>query len=114
MCFQNDLSIEELEKYGPMIENYKYFPEKTNVEFVKVWNSNRIQMLVWERGVGRTLACGTGACASSVASYLYKSTNNELNVDLEGGKLRTLYHKNTKRITLIGNSEFVFQGEINI
>ena len=51
VCFKNDLSIPELEKYGPMIENYKYFPDKTNVEFVKILSFNRIQMLVWERGV---------------------------------------------------------------
>ena len=51
VCFKNDLSISELEKYGPIIENYKYFPEKINVEFVKKINNNRIKMLVWERGV---------------------------------------------------------------
>ena len=63
---------------------------------------------------GRTLACGTGACASSVASNVFKSTNHELTVDLEGGKLRTIYNRESKKITLIGNSEFVFKGEINI
>lgn len=58
------------------------------------------------------MGCGTGACAASVASVLYKSTNRELNVDLEGGKIRTIYNLETKNITLIGNSEFVFKGEI--
>ena len=51
ICFRNELSINELEKYGPIIENYKYFAEKTNVEFVKIINPSRIQMIVWERGV---------------------------------------------------------------
>lgn len=51
VCFVNDLSIEYLEKYGPIIENYKYFLDKTNVEFVKIINYSRIKMLVWERGV---------------------------------------------------------------
>ena len=60
------------------------------------------------------MACGTGACAASVASCLYKSTNRELAVDLEGGKLKTIYNKETNKITLIGNSEFVFKGEIDI
>lgn len=60
------------------------------------------------------MSCGTGACASSVAANLYKSTNRELAVDLEGGKLRTVFNKENNRITLIGNSEFVFKGEINI
>lgn len=114
VCFRDNLSVQELEKYGLIIENYKYFPEKTNVEFVKILSLSRIQMLVWERGVGRTLACGTGACAVSAAANLYKSTNRELTVDLEGGKLRTIYNKVTNRITLIGNSEIVFKGEIEI
>lgn len=114
VCFVDDLSLEKLEKYGPILENYKYFPDKTNVEFVKIISQNKIQMLVWERGVGRTLSCGTGACASTVASYLYKSTNCELTVDLEGGKLKTIYDKEKNKITLVGNSEFVFKGQINI
>lgn len=114
VCFMNELSIQELEKYGSIIENYKYFPEKTNVEFVKVLNLSRIEMLVWERGVGRTSSCGTGACASAVASCEFKSTNTELIVDLEGGKLRTIYNKENKKINLIGNCEFVYEGKINL
>lgn len=63
---------------------------------------------------GRTLGCGTGACAASVASNLYKSTKSELTVNLEGGILKTIYNKENKNITLIGNSEFVFKGKIDI
>ena len=114
VCFNNELSIEELEKYGPILEKSKYFPDSANIEFVKILGKNRIKILVWERGVGRTLSCGTGACASSVASIIHKSTNSELIVDLEGGKLKTIYNNITNKIFLIGNSEFVYKGEMII
>ena len=104
----------DLEMVGPIIENYKYFPNKTNVEFVQILDKKRIKILVWERGVGRTLSCGTGTCAASVISYLNKSTNNELSVELEGGKLKTIYNNEENRIKLIGNAEIVFEGKINI
>ena len=114
VCFINDLSIEELEKYGPKIETYKFFPDKTNVEFVKVVNQSRIKMLVWERGVGRTFSCGTGACAASVASNLYQFTESELTVELEGGNLKTIYNKESSKIVLIGNAEIVYKGKVEI
>lgn len=114
VCFVKELNVEELEKYGPLIENYKFFVDRTNVEFVKVLNPSRIQVLVWERGVGRTLSCGTGACAASTISNIYKSTNSELTVDLEGGKLKTIYNKENKKIILIGNCEKVYRGKINL
>lgn len=114
ICFVDNLDAIDLEKIGPIIENYKYFPNKTNVEFVQILDKKRIKLLVWERGVGRTLSCGTGTCAASVISYLNKSTNNELTVELEGGKLKTVYNKEENKITLIGNAELVFEGKINV
>lgn len=114
VCFREKLDLEELEYYGRKIETYKIFPDNTNVEFVKILDKNRIQVIVWERGVGRTLSCGTGACASSLASIIYQSTNSELIVELEGGKLRTSYDKDTEEISLNGNCEFVYQGKINL
>ena len=114
VCFVDNLDKINLEKIGAIVENYKYFPNKTNVEFVQILDKKRIKLVVWERGVGRTLSCGTGACAASVISYLNKFTNNELTVELEGGKLKTIYNKEENRIKLIGNADLVFEGKINI
>lgn len=114
VCFVDDINNVNIDRLGPIIENYKYFPNKTNVEFVQVIDSKKIKVLVWERGVGRTLSCGTGACASSVISYIKKSTNNELTVELEGGKLKTVYNDKENQIQLIGNAEKVFEGVIDI
>ncbi|MBI5492437.1 MAG: diaminopimelate epimerase [Deltaproteobacteria bacterium] len=74
-------------KYGPLIEVNKFFPKKTNVEFIEVLNSRRIKMRVWERGAGETLACGTGATAAAVASNLKGLTGNKVSVLLKGGIL---------------------------
>ena len=70
VIFENELDKIDLEKSGRIIENYKYFPHKTNVEFVKVISRNKIKMLVWERGVGRTIGCGTVSCAHAVVYIL--------------------------------------------
>lgn len=112
VCFVDNLDEINIEELGEKIENYKFFPNKTNVEFVKIVNENQIKVRVWERGVGETLACGTGACAASIISKKYKSTNCELTVELLGGKLKTGY--NDKEIKLIGPAEFVFEGKIEI
>lgn len=112
VCFVNDVDKIDINEIGPKIENYKNFPNKTNVEFVQIINEDLIKVRVWERGVGETLACGTGACAASVISNKYKSTNNEIIVDLKGGKLKTKIENN--QIQLIGTADFVFEGKIEI
>lgn len=112
VCFVENLDEINIKEVGEKIENYKYFPNKTNVEFVQIINKDRIKVRVWERGVGETLACGTGACAASIISNKYQSTNCELTVDLLGGKLKTLYQN--EEIKLIGPAEFVFEGKIEI
>lgn len=111
VCFVDDVDKIDIEKYGKLIEDYKYFPNKTNVEFVQIIDDFNIKLRVWERGVGETLACGTGASAASVISHKYKSTNNVLNVDLLGGKLKVICEDSIK---LIGPAEFVFEGNIEI
>ncbi len=111
VCFVDDVDKVDVEKYGKLIEDYKYFSNKTNVEFVQIIDKLNIKVRVWERGVGETLACGTGVSAASVISHKYKSTNNVLNVDLLGGKLKTIYDDSIK---LIGPAEFVFEGKIEI
>lgn len=85
---EEDTDLLELAKtYGPKIENHPLFPEKTNVEFIKVISPNEIDLRVFERGCGITLACGTGACASVVAGILNNLTEHKVKVNLLGGSL---------------------------
>jgi len=114
VIFEDDLQSVNLEESGKIIEDYKYFPNKTNVEFVKIVDKSRIKMLVWERGVGRTLGCGTGACAVAVLSSLKKFTYSEVIVELEGGTVGVNYDEHENKIVLIGTADVVFNGKIEI
>jgi len=99
-------------KYGSEIESSPYFPEKTNVEFVKVISRDNIKINVWERGCGITLACGTGACASAVAAILNNLTDNTVNADLPGGRLKIAWNgKESDHVFMTGTAEYVFSGE---
>lgn len=105
-------------KYGAEIENHKLFPEKTNVEFIKIVSRNEINLDVWERGCGITLACGTGACASVVASILNGLCDNTVKVNLPGGQLLIEWN-GTKKDTnfdvyMTGRADYSFIGEIEV
>ena len=101
--------------YGPEIETHQLFPEKTNVEFIKVISKNEIDMRVWERGCGITLACGTGACASVVAGILNNLTENKVKVNLLGGALTIEWQGSEDNITedvfMSGPAEYTFFAE---
>lgn len=112
VCFVDNVDEIDIEKTGKLIENYKYFSNKTNVEFVEIKNNSTIKVRVWERGVGETLSCGTGACSSAIISNLYKSTESEMIVELRGGNLKVKY--TGKRVLLQGSAEFVYEGKMNI
>lgn len=79
---------EVFDRLGPLLETDEHFPQKTNVEFIELLDSGHIKMRVWERGVGETKACGTGACASAFAAYKTGRTGNDVTVSLLGGDLR--------------------------
>lgn len=102
-------------KYGPVIEKHEYFPEKTNTEFVKIISKNEIDMRVYERGCGITLACGTGACASVVACVLNNLTEQKVKVNLLGGSVFVEWQGNssnpTENIFLIGPANYTFTAE---
>jgi hypothetical protein len=101
--------------YGPEIELGAEFPEKTNVEFIKIKSYKKIQLCVWERGCGITLACGTGACASVVACVLNNLTESKVKVNLLGGAVNVEWcgtAENPKQdIFLIGPAEYSFIAE---
>jgi diaminopimelate epimerase len=95
---------------GPLLEKAPEFPNKTNVEFVSVTDREHIEMRVWERGSGETLACGTGACASAVASVLNEKTSREMNVKLLGGNIRIEWDEKSNTVYMTGPATEVFTG----
>ena len=106
---------EYAEKYGKYIEKHKFFPEKTNTEFVRIKSRQEIDLCVFERGCGITLACGTGACASTVACVLNNLTENNIRVNLPGGAVSVDWQgckdDTEKNIFLTGPAEYSFFAE---
>ena len=100
--------------WGPQLERHAWFPKRTNVEFVWVVSPKEINVRVWERGAGLTLACGTGACASVVAAVLNKRTQRQVKVNLLGGSLHVEWDKKSNHVWMRGPAQEVFQGEIEI
>lgn len=113
VVFLDDVDGLEIESVGPIFENHAYFPNRVNTEFVKVIDRKHVQMRVWERGSGETLACGTGACAVAVACILNGLTEDEVTVTLLGGDLRIRWDKNENIVYMTGPAEVVFDGEWN-
>ena len=110
IIFVEDIRDVKLEDIGPKIETHPMFPKKTNVEFVEVITNNIIRMRVWERGTGITLACGTGACASVVASIMNGYTDRRVDVVLDGGILTVDWNEYNNMISMRGPAETVFEG----
>lgn len=113
VTFVEDANAIDLERVGPLIETHPVFPKKTNVEFVQVLSGDEIRMRVWERGAGVTLACGTGACASVVASSLNHKTGRKVKVHLDGGDLFVEW-KEDGHIYMSGPATEVFEGELRL
>ncbi len=113
VVFHKDIHKLDLEKIGPLFENHEMFPERINTEFVEIIDKNNLEMRVWERGSGETLACGTGACAVAVASIVNGicEKDEEINIHTKGGGLTVKWHKNDN-VYLSGNAVKVFDGEI--
>lgn len=111
--FVNNVEKLKVEKYGPIIEVDNHFPNKVNVEFIEILDKHNIKMRVWERGAGETLACGTGACASVVASFLNGYTERNVTVELLGGKLEIEWNKEDNHVYMTGPAKTVFEGEFD-
>lgn len=97
---------------GPIISNSKYFPDKVNVNFMRVLNRNQIELRVYERGSGETLACGSGACASVVVGKLWGLLDSTVLVKLLGGNLLIKWDEHSNNVQMTGPAEQVFNGEI--
>lgn len=112
VLFVEDVKTLDLEAIGPKFENHTMFPNRTNTEFVKVLDRNTVEMRVWERGTGETLACGTGCCATAVACILNGKTDNQVCVKVLGGEILVEWDRESNEIYMTGPGEFVFEGEI--
>lgn len=112
VVFMEDVEHLEIEKIGPLFENHELFPKRINTEFVKVIDRKNLQMRVWERGSGETLACGTGACATAVAAMLNGFCEDEVQIHLLGGDLTIEWNKESNHVFMTGPAEIVFDGEI--
>ena len=107
-----DVKSFPLESIGPLFEKHELFPEGVNTEFVNIIDKEHLRMRVWERGSGETLACGTGACAVAVASYLNGFTGRNVDIELMGGHLEIAYDEATNHVFMTGPATEVFSGEI--
>lgn len=103
----------DLEKIGPEFENHKKFPNRINTEFVQIIDRSHLKMRVWERGSGETLACGTGACASAVATMLNGKADRKVDMELRGGRLTIEWNSEDNCVYLTGPAKEVYNGELS-
>jgi len=110
--FVEDFEQAKPDKVGPMIEFHPLFPEQANVGFAQVKDKDTIRLKVWERGVGMTLACGTGACAAVVAAVRQKRTNRKVEVIADGGVLQIDWRESDDHVIMTGPVELESEGTI--
>ena len=116
VIYVDDVKNLDLEKIGPKFENHERFPKRINTEFVHCIDRNTVEMRVWERGSGETLACGTGACAVAVASVLngHVDGDSPVTVKLLGGDLQIFWNRQENLVYMTGPAATVFDGEIDV
>jgi len=114
VLFVPDVDAAPVERLGPRIEHHPAFPNRVNVEFVEVVARDRVRQRTWERGAGETLACGSGACAVTVACVLGGRTERRLRVVLRGGELEIAWERDDAPVVMTGPAARVFTGRIEI
>lgn len=107
-----DVASLPLTEIGPKFENHPMFPERVNTEFIRVIDRSTLELRVWERGSGETLACGTGCCAAVAACVLNGLTERSVTVHVLGGELQIEWDENTGEIFMTGPAETVFEGQV--
>jgi diaminopimelate epimerase len=110
----DDTDAIDIDHIGPLFEHHPRFPERTNTEFVTIRSGNAAVMRVWERGSGETLACGTGACAVTVAGVLTGQLDRKATIHLPGGDLQIEWLESNNHVTMTGPARLVFEGEVEI
>jgi len=111
--FVDNLKVINLSKLGPLFEKDESFPQKTNVHFCKIINSKNIEVLIWERGAGATLACGTGACAIHSIAFKLGYCSNKSIIKLPGGILNIEWGDNNDEVYMTGDAKKVFSGKFD-
>lgn len=114
VIYNEDVESFPVSTYGPILETYPIFPKKVNIEIVQVIGREHIKMRVWERGVGETSGCGSGACAAAVASVLNGFTGRKVTVDQRGGRVLVDWDVKSSHVFLTGPAEVAFSGEVEI
>ncbi len=114
VCIVNDLKHFQVHKFGPLIENHPRFPNRVNAGFMEVLSRSEINLRVFERGVGETIACGTGACAAVVAGRLRNLLGHRVLVNLNGGQLEIEWEGEGKPVIMTGPVKTVFHGQTRI
>lgn len=113
VIFVDDINQIKLEEVGPVLEHHPLFPDRVNVEFAQILSDNKVRMRVWERGSGITMACGTGACATAVASAFTNRCGRKSSIVMDGGTL-DIEWADDNHIYMTGPATKVFDGEIDI
>ena len=114
VVFLDDVEHLKLEELGPKFENHERFPDRVNTEFVRRIDRKNLQMRVWERGSGETMACGTGACATAVAAVLNGLAERDVTVHLLGGSLEISWDEKDNCVYMTGPAATVFTGEFDL
>ena len=114
VVYLDDVKEFDIETWGPKFENHVLFPERVNTEFCKILDPDTIEMRVWERGSGETMACGTGACAAAVSSILNGYTHTQVTVKLLGGDLKIFWDRDANQVYMTGPAVEVFSGSIDL
>lgn len=114
VTFVDDIDTIDIAHYGKILERDKVFPQRCNIEFAQVTDTDAIRTRVWERGSGITMACGTGACATAVAAALTKRTGRKSSIVMDGGTLEIEYSEADDHVYMTGSAAFSFEGEIEL
>lgn len=114
VTFVDDIDTIDIAHYGKILERDKVFPQRCNIEFAQVTDTDAIRTRVWERGSGITMACGTGACATAVAAVLTKRTGRKSSIVMDGGTLEIEYSEADDHVYMTGPAAFSFEGEIQL
>ena len=114
VTFVDDIDTIDIAHYGKILERAKAFPQRCNIEFAQVTDTDAIRTRVWERGSGITMACGTGACATAVAAALTKRTGRKSSIVMDGGTLQIEHSEADDHVYMTGPAAFSFEGEIEL
>jgi diaminopimelate epimerase len=114
VLFVDDADVAHVSEIGPELERHPMFPARANVEFVSRLAEDRLRMRVWERGVGITLACGTGACATAVAAHRRGLTGRDVDIVLDGGELNIVWRTSDDHVLMTGPSSLSFAGDVDL